>query len=176
MQGLCKAIGVSNFGIGHLEQLLSYATVSPAVNQIELSPFLQRTELVDYCRSKDIVLEVRTPYCCSFQDTWIIMHAVRFLQVSGLSMHFTSHGLHLRCLSYRAASTAWTPTVIVHAQRCHAMQAYSPLCKATKLSHPVIGKVAARHQKTPAQVTELCFTTMQTCCIHALQYSRTDQH
>ncbi len=58
LQGLCKAIGVSNFGIGHLEQLLKYATVSPAVNQIELSPFLQRTELVDYCRSKDIVLEV----------------------------------------------------------------------------------------------------------------------
>lgn len=58
LQGLCKNIGVSNFGIGHLEQLLQYATVLPAVNQIELSPFLQRKELVDYCRSKDIALEV----------------------------------------------------------------------------------------------------------------------
>ncbi len=54
---------MSNFGIGHLEQLFKYATISPAVNQIELSPFLQRTELVDYCKSKDIVLEVRIDYC-----------------------------------------------------------------------------------------------------------------
>ena len=58
VQGLCKNIGVSNFGIGHLEQLLKHAKVTPAVNQIELSPFLQRQELVDYCRSKGIALEV----------------------------------------------------------------------------------------------------------------------
>ena len=58
LQGLCKNIGVSNFGIGHLEQLLKHASVTPAVNQIELSPFLQRQELVDYCRSKGIALEV----------------------------------------------------------------------------------------------------------------------
>lgn len=62
LQGLCRAIGVSNFGIGHLEQMFKYATIPPAVNQIELSPFLQRTELVDYCNSKDIVLEV----CCQW--------------------------------------------------------------------------------------------------------------
>ena len=55
---------MSNFGIGHLEQLFKYATIPPAVNQIELSPFLQRTELVDYCKSKDIVLEVD---CCRLQ-------------------------------------------------------------------------------------------------------------
>ena len=58
LQGLCKSIGISNFGVGHLEQLYKYATIPPAVNQIELTPFLQRQELVDYCRSKDIVLEV----------------------------------------------------------------------------------------------------------------------
>lgn len=54
---------MSNFGIGHLEQLFKYATIPPAVNQIELSPFLQRTELVDYCKSKDIVLEVSIHFC-----------------------------------------------------------------------------------------------------------------
>lgn len=92
---------MSNFGIGHLEQLLIYATVSPAVNQIELSPFLQRTELVDYCRSKDIVLEVRTPYCCSFQDTWMITHAIRVLQVSVLCMQFNKPMVCI-CLSIRS--------------------------------------------------------------------------
>lgn len=62
-QGLCKNIGVSNFGIDHIEHLLDQATITPAVNQIELSPFLQRKELVDYCRSKNIVLEVMHDHC-----------------------------------------------------------------------------------------------------------------
>ena len=67
LQGLCKDIGVSNFGIGHLEQLLKRAKVAPAVNQIELSPFLQRQELVDYCRNKNIALEVHIAYCLLLQ-------------------------------------------------------------------------------------------------------------
>ncbi len=53
-----RDIGVSNFGIGHIEKLLQTAKVVPAVNQIELSPFLQRKDLVAYCRSKGIALEV----------------------------------------------------------------------------------------------------------------------
>ncbi len=52
------SIGVSNFGIGHLEKLLKSARVKPAVNQIELTPFLQRRKLVDYCKSQGIALEV----------------------------------------------------------------------------------------------------------------------
>lgn len=59
MQGGVRNIGVSNFGVKHLEKLLKTAEVVPAVNQIELSPFLQRKELVEYCRSKGIALEVR---------------------------------------------------------------------------------------------------------------------
>ena len=58
MQGGVRDIGVSNFGIGHIEKLLETATVVPAVNQVELSPFLQRADLVAYCRSKGIALEV----------------------------------------------------------------------------------------------------------------------
>lgn len=58
MQGGVRDIGVSNFGIKHVEKLLQTATVVPAVNQIELSPFLQRRDLAAYCRSKGIALEV----------------------------------------------------------------------------------------------------------------------
>ena len=54
-----RDIGVSNFGEKHIEKLLQTAKVVPAVNQVELSPFLQRKELVTYCRSKGIALEVR---------------------------------------------------------------------------------------------------------------------
>ena len=54
-----RDIGVSNFGEKHIERLLQTAKVVPAVNQVELSPFLQRKDLVAYCRSKGIALEVR---------------------------------------------------------------------------------------------------------------------
>lgn len=62
-QGLIKHIGVSNFGIAHLEKLFKTATVLPEVNQIELSPFLQRKDVVDYCRSKGIVVQAYSPLC-----------------------------------------------------------------------------------------------------------------
>ena len=55
--GKARAIGVSNFMIRHLEELLATTDVVPAVNQIEISPFIQRRPLVDYCRSKGIIPE-----------------------------------------------------------------------------------------------------------------------
>eukprot|EP00899_Mesostigma_viride_P012669 jgi/Mesvir1/21402/Mv20881-RA.1 len=56
-RGLAKSIGVSNYGIHHLEELFKIATVTPAVNQVELHPYLQRRELVTYCRSKGIAIQ-----------------------------------------------------------------------------------------------------------------------
>ena len=41
LQGQARAIGVSNFGIAHLQKLAQTATIKPAVNQIELHPWLQ---------------------------------------------------------------------------------------------------------------------------------------
>ncbi len=56
-----RALGVSNYLRPHLEEVLSHAQVVPAVNQIELSPFLQRREAVDLCRDKGIVVEAYSP-------------------------------------------------------------------------------------------------------------------
>jgi diketogulonate reductase-like aldo/keto reductase len=56
-----RSIGVSNYLVPHLEELLARAKVVPAVNQIELSPFLQRRETVALCRTKGIVLEAYSP-------------------------------------------------------------------------------------------------------------------
>jgi diketogulonate reductase-like aldo/keto reductase len=58
-----RSIGVSNFGVPHLNKLAQTATVPPAVNQIELSPFLQRRELAEHCRGQGIVLEVLRTLC-----------------------------------------------------------------------------------------------------------------
>lgn len=54
--GKTRAIGVSNFMIRHLDELLANTDLVPAVNQIELSPFIQRKPLVEYCRKRGIVV------------------------------------------------------------------------------------------------------------------------
>jgi diketogulonate reductase-like aldo/keto reductase len=56
-----RAIGVSNFMPRHIEELLASANVVPAVNQIELSPFLQQRDTVACCREHDIVVEAYSP-------------------------------------------------------------------------------------------------------------------
>jgi len=56
-----KAIGVSNFHISYLERLLKEATVVPAVNQVELHPSCAQEDLVEYCRSKGIVVTAYSP-------------------------------------------------------------------------------------------------------------------
>jgi diketogulonate reductase-like aldo/keto reductase len=56
-----RSIGVSNFLKPHLEELLAGAQVVPAVNQLELTPFLQRRETVALCQSRGIVLEAYSP-------------------------------------------------------------------------------------------------------------------
>ncbi len=61
--GKARAIGVSNYMSRHLEELLDHCTVTPAVNQLELSPYnyLYRKEVVDPCRAQGIALEAYSP-------------------------------------------------------------------------------------------------------------------
>lgn len=88
-EGKCKAIGVSNYMEHHLEELLEFAEVIPAVNQIELHPYIynSRVETIDLCRASGIL-----------------------------------------------------PV------------AYSPLTKGLKLREPLLMKIAAKYDKTPAQL------------------------
>ena len=60
-KGDAKAIGISNYSTSQVKQLLKYAEVVPAVNQVEFSPFLYRKELLDFCMSKGILLEAYSP-------------------------------------------------------------------------------------------------------------------
>lgn len=86
-EGRARAIGVSNFMVHHLEELLAHAHDPPTVNQIEVSPFLQQREVRELCARQGIVVE-----------------------------------------------------------------AYSPLTKGVRLSHPEVVRVAAEVGRTPAQV------------------------
>ena len=56
-----RSIGVSNYMVRHLEELMAKANHPPAVNQIELHPFLQRRDTVTLCQSLGIVLEAYSP-------------------------------------------------------------------------------------------------------------------
>ncbi|KAF4637317.1 hypothetical protein G7Y89_g766 [Cudoniella acicularis] len=59
--GKAKAIGVANYSLRYLEQLLPHATVVPAVNQIENHPSLPQQEIVDFCKSKGIHITAYSP-------------------------------------------------------------------------------------------------------------------
>jgi diketogulonate reductase-like aldo/keto reductase len=60
-QGKVRAIGVSNFLVHHLQDLLANAAVVPAVNQVEFHPFLLQRELLEFGRAKDIRQEAWSP-------------------------------------------------------------------------------------------------------------------
>ncbi|KAK3824903.1 MAG: 2,5-didehydrogluconate reductase [Benniella sp.] len=86
--GKVKSIGISNYGVHHLKELLgSNPTIRPVVNQIEVHPWCIRNDIASFCETQHI-----------------------------------------------------------------AIQAYCPLSRGRQLEHPVLGKIAAKYSKSPAQV------------------------
>ncbi|KZE83455.1 glyoxal reductase [Paenibacillus elgii] len=59
--GLVRAIGVSNFKVHHLEDLLQDSEIVPAVNQVEFHPLLIQQELRTFCKEHKIQLEAWSP-------------------------------------------------------------------------------------------------------------------
>lgn len=59
--GLVRAIGVSNFQIHHLEELMESCEVKPAVNQVEFHPLLTQKKLLVFCKEHNIQMEAWAP-------------------------------------------------------------------------------------------------------------------
>jgi diketogulonate reductase-like aldo/keto reductase len=59
--GKVRAIGVSNFQIHHLQDVLEIAEVKPMVNQVEYHPKLSQLELLNFCKENGIQLEAWSP-------------------------------------------------------------------------------------------------------------------
>jgi diketogulonate reductase-like aldo/keto reductase len=59
--GKARAVGVSNYTIRHLQGLTPAAAVTPAVNQVEFSPFLYQENLLRYCHQAGIQIEAYSP-------------------------------------------------------------------------------------------------------------------
>lgn len=59
--GKVRAIGVSNFHIHHLKDLMSYANVMPMVDQVESHPLMNNQELIDWCQGHGMAAAVWSP-------------------------------------------------------------------------------------------------------------------
>lgn len=59
-EGYTKSIGVSNFSVSELDELIKDTDLIPVVNQIEMHPYLLQPKLAEYCKSKGIAI---TAYC-----------------------------------------------------------------------------------------------------------------
>ena len=59
--GYARSIGVSNFGVQELDQVLAAATSPPVVDQVQFSPFEYRRALLEAARKRDLALEAYSP-------------------------------------------------------------------------------------------------------------------
>ena len=60
-QGLVRAIGVSNFHVGHLNELIRATGVKPMLDQVESHPLMNNQKLIDACRRAGIAVGVWSP-------------------------------------------------------------------------------------------------------------------
>ncbi|PSR93331.1 Aldo-keto reductase family 4 member like [Actinidia chinensis var. chinensis] len=59
--GLCRSIGVSNFSTKKIQRLLDFASVPPAVNQVEMHPMWRQTKLREFCGDHKIHISAYSP-------------------------------------------------------------------------------------------------------------------
>jgi 2,5-diketo-D-gluconate reductase A len=61
LRGYARSIGVSNFSVSELEQVMAIASTAPVVNQVQFSPFEYRRALLEACVERHVVLEAYSP-------------------------------------------------------------------------------------------------------------------
>ncbi|KAI3734175.1 hypothetical protein L6452_13639 [Arctium lappa] len=66
---LTKSIGVSNFSCRKIQEILSFARIPPAVNQVEMNPLWQQKELNRFCKANSILLTAYSPLG-AFSNPW----------------------------------------------------------------------------------------------------------
>jgi diketogulonate reductase-like aldo/keto reductase len=60
-RGLARSIGVSNYSVQELDEVLAIARTRPVLNQVQFSPFEYRRELLDACAEREVALEAYSP-------------------------------------------------------------------------------------------------------------------
>jgi diketogulonate reductase-like aldo/keto reductase len=59
--GYARSIGISNFSVAELDELLAIADIRPVVNQVQFSPFEYRRGLLEACEERGVALEAYSP-------------------------------------------------------------------------------------------------------------------
>jgi diketogulonate reductase-like aldo/keto reductase len=59
--GYARSIGVSNYSVSQLDELMSVAETPPVVNQVQFSPFEYRRKLLEACEERNLALEAYSP-------------------------------------------------------------------------------------------------------------------
>jgi diketogulonate reductase-like aldo/keto reductase len=60
-RGYARSIGVSNYGVSELDELMSVAEIPPVLNQVQFSPFKYRRKLLEACEERSVTLEAYSP-------------------------------------------------------------------------------------------------------------------
>ena len=60
-QGYARSIGISNFSLAEVDELLKVADARPVVNQVQFSPFEYRRALLEGCEERGIAIEAYSP-------------------------------------------------------------------------------------------------------------------
>ncbi|KAL4531082.1 hypothetical protein Ndes2526B_g04759 [Nannochloris sp. 'desiccata'] len=78
-KGFARAIGVSNYEIHHLEQLVTYAKVLPVLNQVECHPKWPQNELRQFCFENNIALAAYSPFATGdfFSDSELFFYSTK---------------------------------------------------------------------------------------------------
>ncbi|KAF5314014.1 hypothetical protein D9611_006798 [Ephemerocybe angulata] len=78
--GKIRSVGVSNYGVHHLEEIKGAGYEKPSVNQIELHPFCQQKPIVKYCQENSIVVEAYCPLIEGRMDHPVIQEIAKKLK------------------------------------------------------------------------------------------------
>lgn len=84
--GKTKAIGVSNFSVIYLQELLKSAKIVPAVNQIENHPLLPQQDIVDFCKEKGILVQAYSPLGSTDSPLWTEADVKKVADSKGVSL------------------------------------------------------------------------------------------
>ncbi|MDD7795439.1 aldo/keto reductase [Clostridium sp. 'White wine YQ'] len=103
-----KSIGVSNFKVHHLEELLKSANVVPAINQVELHPTFQPIDIIAFGKKYDIKIEAYYPF---------------------------AHGETIKDERLKALASKYNKSVAQLVLRWHLEKGYIPLPKSTNREH-----------------------------------------
>lgn len=96
-----RSLGVSNFGIQHLEALSRLGLEKPSVNQIQIHPWHQNKDIVKYCRERDITVIGYSPLAKAKRMNDTILLEIARKSAKFFDALYCKIFYSYRCLDYR---------------------------------------------------------------------------